>query len=1079
MDPIQSNDVHQYPQTLISEPNDSLMQDANESLFDSMVCDPTSRLIPTGFTRKTGLGELQLWLAWKCSANMITRIECVILILCRFEAEEECFMFVNAGGDAFSEAAGATFLGDTYFDGGNVMRTDERIVEGGDYPFIYQSARLGSFCYRFDNIPPGDYVVDLHFVEIININGPKGMRVFNVYIQDEKASKLFSNKPLQLVDSSVSVKDDGVILIRFEGISGSPVVSGICIRRETKASVPQVTSDHIKCSHCAAQIEIPSSQMKVMQAKSTAKYESKINELKMQCETKAKECYEAWMSLTATNEQLETVQMELDNVTIKSHTTDQTVEKQAESLRNISNRYELDKKKWADAIYSLQEKIKLMKSDYLKLSFEAHECVDSIPELNKMVFAVQELVKQCEDLKVKYNEEMTKRKKLFNEVQEAKGNIRVFCRCRPLNKAEISAGYNTVVDFDAAKDGCLGILTSGSVKKSFRFDRVYTPKDDQVDVFADASSMVISVLDGYNVCIFAYGQTGTGKTFTMEGTQLNRGVNYRTLEHLFKVSKERSETFSYDISVSVLEVYNEQIRDLLATGQTSKRLEIKQASEGFHHVPGVVEAKIDCINEVWNVLQTGNNARAVGSNNVNEHSSRSHCMLCITVKAKNLLNGDCTKSKLWLVDLAGSERLAKTEAQGERLKEAQNINRSLSALGDVISALAAKSSHIPYRNSKLTHLLQDSLGGDSKTLMLVQISPSDQDLGETLSSLNFATRVRGVELGPVKKQIDTSELQKLKAMLEKARSDCRIKDESMRKLEENFQSLESKAKGKDQIYKNLQEKIKELEELNKATQSESEKQISQLSDKLRGKEETCSSLQQKVRELEKRMKEQLQSESASFQQKVRDLEKRLKDQMQGSESESAILKDKIKELERKLREQEQSSMSMIHQQMKELEDRYREREQQWQCREREQQWQQTQSYVDAVKATPDIGKSFMNEECPSEIEAGILRCSDSVNRQISQGSSLFKGSDSTNKIRSKTRGFRSNDENNFVMSSSLHDRKVTRKSDPPKIVRSVRPTPRPATANNQAPVSHKRASTSRDQVQGIRERESKKKIWSR
>ncbi|XP_027911627.1 kinesin-like protein KIN-14R isoform X2 [Vigna unguiculata] len=1048
MDPIQSNDIQEYPQTLISEPSDSLMQDANESVFDSMVCDSTSRLITTGFTKKT---------------------------------EEECFMFVNAGGDAFSEAAGGiTFLGDTYFDGGNVMRTNERIVEGGDYPFIYQSARLGSFCYRFENIPPGDYVVDLHFVEIININGPKGMRVFNVYIQDEKVLSeldiyaiVGANKPLQLVDSSVSVKDDGVILIRFEGISGSPVVSGICIRRATKASVPQVTSDHIECSYCAAQIEIPSSQMKLMQAKSIAKYESKIKELTMQCDLKAKECYEAWMSLTVTNEQLETVQMELDKVTIKSHTTDQTVEKQAESLRNISNMYELDKKKWADAICSLQEKIKLMKSDYLKLSFEAHECVDSIPELNNMVFAVQELVKQCEDLKVKYNEEMTKRKKLFNEVQEAKGNIRVFCRCRPLNKAEMSAGYNTVVDFDAAKDGCLGILTSGSVKKSFRFDRVYTPKDDQVDVFADASSMVISVLDGYNVCIFAYGQTGTGKTFTMEGTQQNRGVNYRTLEHLFKVSKERSETFSYNISVSVLEVYNEQIRDLLATGQTSKRLEIKQASEGYHHVPGVVEAKIDSINEVWSVLQTGNNARAVGSNNVNEHSSRSHCMLCITVKAKNLLNGDCTKSKLWLVDLAGSERLAKTDAQGERLKEAQNINRSLSALGDVISALAAKSSHIPYRNSKLTHLLQDSLGGDSKTLMFVQISPSDQDLGETLSSLNFATRVRGVELGPVKRQIDTSELQKLKAMLEKARSDCRIKDESMRKLEENLQSLESKAKGKDQIYKNLQEKIKELEgqiELKKAMQSESEKQVSQLSDKLRGKEETCSSLQQKVRELEKRMKEQLQSESASFQQKVWDLEKRLKDQMHESDSESAILKDKIKELERKLKEQEKSSMVMLHQQMKELEDRYR---------EREQQWQQTHSYVDAVRATPDIGKSFMNEECPSEIEAGILRCSDSVNRQTSQGSSLFKGSDSTNKIRSRTREFRSNDENNYVMSSSsLHDRRrVTRKSDPPKIIRSVRPTPRPATGN-QAPVSHKRTSTSRDQVPGIRERESKKKIWS-
>lgn len=198
-------------------------------------------------------------------------------------------------------------------------------------------------------------------------------------------------------------------------------------------------------------------------------------------------------------------------------------------------------------------------------------------------------------------------------------------------------------------------------------------------------------------------------------------------------------------------------------------MEIKQSSEGSHHVPGITEAKVDNIKEVWNVLQAGSNSRAVGSNNVNEHSSRSHwyclffllnhkttfdffiasysriartvsshfSMLCIMVRAKNLMSGECTKSKLWLVDLAGSERLAKTDVQGERLKEAQNINRSLSALGDVIHALATKSSHIPYRftsfialiltlrgismllnnicrlifrNSKLTHLLQDSLG---------------------------------------------------------------------------------------------------------------------------------------------------------------------------------------------------------------------------------------------------------------------------------------------------------------------------------------------------------------------------------
>ncbi|KAI7990633.1 Kinesin-like protein KIN-14E [Camellia lanceoleosa] len=179
--------------------------------------------------------------------------------------------------------------------------------------------------------------------------------------------------------------------------------------------------------------------------------------------------------------------------------------------------------------------ILVMKEEHSQLSHEAHECSDSIPEMNKMVFAVQSL-----------------------------GNIRVFCRCRPLSKAEVTVGHETVVDFDAAKDRELGILSGGSTKKTFKFDRVYTPKDDQVDVFADTSPMVMSVLDGYNVYIFAYGQTRTGKTFTMEGTEQNRGVNYRTLEELFKIADERSETFTYNISVSMLEVYNEQIRDLLA-----------------------------------------------------------------------------------------------------------------------------------------------------------------------------------------------------------------------------------------------------------------------------------------------------------------------------------------------------------------------------------------------------------------------------------------------------------------------------------------------------------------------------------
>ncbi|KAI3775738.1 hypothetical protein L1987_45490 [Smallanthus sonchifolius] len=667
-----------------------------------------------------------------------------------------------------------------------------------------------------------------------------------------------ANRPLQLVDSRVKVKMGEAIVVRFEGITGSPLVSGICIRRAPNLLDDGLNHDFLRCQNCAADIEVASVQRKVMRKKSVEKYEKKIQELTSQCQRKTDECYQAWMSLTAANDQLEKARMELDNKLFQTSSLDQKMEKQSEMLRDISSRYEHDKKVWVATVKDLSHRITVLKQDHSQLSLQAHQCADSVPDLNNMVSAVQALVAQCEDLKMKYNEEQAKRRKLHNQVEDAKGNIRVFCRCRPLSKAESSTGCSTVVDFDAASNGELGILNSGSIKKTFRFDRVFTPNDNQVDVFAQALPLVTSVLDGYNVCIFAYGQTGTGKTFTMEGTEGNRGVNYRTLVELFKIAKERNNTFSYDISVSVLEVYNEQIRDLLTTpSSSSKKLEIKQAAEGLHSIPGLVEEKVENIQEVWNVLLAGSSARAVGSNNVNEHSSRSHCMLCIIIKAKNLLNGECTKSKLWLVDLAGSERLAKTDAQGERLKEAQNINRSLSALGDVVSALANKSSHIPYRNSKLTHLLQDSLGGDSKTLMFVQISPSEHDLSETLSSLNFATRVRGVELGPARKQIDTSELQKLKMMLDKAKHESRLKDESLRKLEESLQNVEGKIKGKDQ-----------------------------------------------VKELEDKITEQEQSGAITYQQKVRDLEDKLKEQVKESKSYTMTLQDKIKELEEKLKEKD-------------------------------------------------------------------------------------------------------------------------------------------------------------------------------
>ncbi|TKY49332.1 Kinesin protein KIFC3 [Spatholobus suberectus] len=535
--------------------------------------------------------------------------------------------------------------------------------------------------------------------------------------------------------------------------------------------------------------------------KELAETRRELGEIKRENQQKSRECQEAWNSLKELQNELMRKSMHVGSLAF-------AIEGQVK-----------EKSRWFSLLRDMTRKLKIMKMEHIKLLEEAEANKKYQADMREMGLIINSKINEQlelhEDLESKYIEGAKERKELYNKVLELRGNIRVFCRCRPPNAEEIAAEATMALDFESAKDGELTVMSNGAPKKTFKFDAVFGPQAEQADIFEDTAPFATSVLDGYNVCIFAYGQTGTGKTFTMEGTEEARGVNFRTLEKMFDIIKERQKLYFYDISVSVLEVYNEQIRDLLVSGNhpgtAAKRLEIRQAGEGMHHIPGLVEAHVKNMTEVWEVLQTGSNARAVSSTNSNEHSSRSHCIHCVMVKGENLLTGECTRSKLWLVDLAGSERVAKTEVHGDRLKETQNINRSLSALGDVISALATKSSHIPFRNSKLTHLLQDSLGGDSKALMFVQISPNENDLSETICSLNFASRVRGIELGPARKQLDTVELLRHKQMAEKVKQEVKLKDLQIKKLEETIHGLESKMKERDSKNKNLQEKVKELE----------------------------------------------------------------------------------------------------------------------------------------------------------------------------------------------------------------------------------------------------------------------------
>ncbi|PKA65013.1 Kinesin-4 [Apostasia shenzhenica] len=452
---------------------------------------------------------------------------------------------------------------------------------------------------------------------------------------------------------------------------------------------------------------------------------------------------------------------------------------------------------------ALQKKLNEYQSQMSELEMLREKCEVLSNKCNKVCEP------KYESLKKILVEESSERKRIYNELIELRGNIRVFCRCRPLSSEEISKGCTSVLEFDPSRDTELQIICADSLRKQFKFDHVFSPLDNQEAVFAETLPLVKSVMDGFNACIFAYGQTGTGKTFTMEGTPEYRGVNYRALEELFSISNKRS-SMKYEFSVSMLEVYNEKIRDLLADSldPLSKKLEIKQSAVGTQEIPGLAEVAVRSIDEVWEILKTGARSRSVGSTNANELSSRSHSLVRVTIKGDNLVIKQKSKSHLWLVDLAGSERVGKIEAEGERLKESQFINKSLSALGDVISALSSKNSYIPYRNSKLTHLLQSSLGGDCKTLMFAQISPSSADLGETLCTLNFASRVRGVEQGPAKKQSDPAEGFKLKQMAEKLRHE----EKEVSKLNENLQLMHLKFASRDNAFRMLQEKVRESEQ---------------------------------------------------------------------------------------------------------------------------------------------------------------------------------------------------------------------------------------------------------------------------
>ncbi|XP_061004066.1 kinesin-like protein KIF17 isoform X1 [Dama dama] len=338
----------------------------------------------------------------------------------------------------------------------------------------------------------------------------------------------------------------------------------------------------------------------------------------------------------------------------------------------------------------------------------------------------------------------------------ASESVKVVVRCRPMNQRERELNCRLVVTVDSARGQCF-IQNPGAADqppKQFTFDGAYYMDHFTEQIYNEiAYPLVEGVTEGYNGTIFAYGQTGSGKSFTMQGLPdpaCQRGIIPRAFEHVFE-SVQCAENTKFLVRASYLEIYNEDVRDLLGT-DAKQKLELKEHPEKGVYVKGLSMHTVHSVAQCERIMEAGWKNRAVGYTLMNKDSSRSHSIFTISIEiyAVDERGKDHLRAgKLNLVDLAGSERQSKTGATGERLKEATKINLSLSALGNVISALVdGRCRHIPYRDSKLTRLLQDSLGGNTRTLMVACLSPADNNYDETLSTLRYANRAKNIRNKP-------------------------------------------------------------------------------------------------------------------------------------------------------------------------------------------------------------------------------------------------------------------------------------------------------------------------------------------
>ncbi|XP_010484356.1 PREDICTED: kinesin-like protein KIN-14B [Camelina sativa] len=581
----------------------------------------------------------------------------------------------------------------------------------------------------------------------------------------------------------------------------------------------------------------------------------------------------------------------------------------------------------ASKVQSLKDKVQLAKDDYVGLRQEATDLQEySNAKLERVTRYLGVLADKSRKLdqyaletEARISPLINEKKRLFNDLLTTKGNVKVFCRARPLFEDE----GPSIIEFP---DNCtIRVNTSDDTltnpKKEYEFDRVYGPQAGQASLFSDVQPFVQSALDGSNVSIFAYGQTHAGKTYTMEGSDQDHGLYARCFEELINLANSDStSTSQFSFSVSVFELYNEQIRDLLLGCQSN----LPKINMGLREsVIELAQEKVDNPSEFLRVLISAFQKRG----NDKSKSNVTHLIVSVHIRYSNTITRENVNSKLSLVDLAGSEGLTVEDDNGDHVTDLLHVTNSISALGDVLSSLTSKKDTIPYENSFLTRILADSLGGSSKTLMVVNICPSARNLSEIMSCLNYAARARNTV--PSLGNRDT--IKKWRDVANDARKELLEKERETQRLKQEVTGLKQALKEANDQSVLLYNEVQRAWRVSFTLQSDLKSENTMVADKHKIEKEQNSQLRNQIAQLlqfEQEQKLQVQQQDStiqSLQSKMKDLESQLREALKPRAAENTVDSSAVtKKLEEELKKRD-ALIERLHEENEKLFDRLTEK----------------------------------------------------------------------------------------------------------------------------------------------------------